>query len=184
MQVESWLQVQSLWMYIEAVFSGGDIVKQLPAEAKRFGNIDKTFMKVGLRLSLCIESSLANFERLPHLTSVRGLACSAPVIVTFICHPSFITSGLCHNKLYNCLTIAAGNGLHLIVSGTSFISQYRRANLSRLKQREFCKIHAKTTAPRSYRLMTQTESQALLLPVHKLISYNSYHLSNHSWKDF
>ena len=48
-QLESWLAVQALWMYMEAVFSGGDIVKQLPAEAKRFQNIDKNFMKVPWR---------------------------------------------------------------------------------------------------------------------------------------
>ena len=48
-QVEMWLAVQSLWMYMEAVFSGGDIVKQLPAEAKRFQNIDKSFMKARAR---------------------------------------------------------------------------------------------------------------------------------------
>ena len=35
-----------MWMYMEAVFSSGDIVKQLPHEAKRFQNIDKNFMKV------------------------------------------------------------------------------------------------------------------------------------------
>ena len=47
--VEQWLMVQSMWMYMEAVFSGGDIVKQLPQEAKRFQNIDKSFMKVRSR---------------------------------------------------------------------------------------------------------------------------------------
>ena len=31
---------------MEAVFSSGDIVRQLPIEANRFQAIDKTFMKV------------------------------------------------------------------------------------------------------------------------------------------
>jgi hypothetical protein len=35
-----------MWTYMEAVFSSGDIVRQLPIEANRFLAIDKTFMKV------------------------------------------------------------------------------------------------------------------------------------------
>ena len=58
---------------MEAVFSSGDIAKQLPQEAKRFSSIDKGFMKVTAKafeeplvIQCCCENELMS-ELLPHL---------------------------------------------------------------------------------------------------------------------
>jgi len=44
--IERWLYLQMLWMNLEAVFTGGDIAKQLPQDSKRFVAIDKTWIKL------------------------------------------------------------------------------------------------------------------------------------------
>ena len=72
--IEMWLVVQNMWIYMEAVFSGGDIVKQLPQEAKRFQQIDKAFIKMvhsALETMNVVNVCYGNdaiLSLLPHLT--------------------------------------------------------------------------------------------------------------------
>ncbi|OHT09327.1 Dynein heavy chain family protein [Tritrichomonas foetus] len=44
--INEWLQVQSMWIYLEAVFSGGDIAKYMTHETKAFSQINKNWMTV------------------------------------------------------------------------------------------------------------------------------------------
>ncbi|XP_069810981.1 dynein axonemal heavy chain 8 isoform X3 [Dendropsophus ebraccatus] len=71
--LQEWLQVQTLWIYLEAVFVSGDIANQLPEVAKRFKKIDKTWVKLMQRacdkanVIQCFIEDETLIHMLPHL---------------------------------------------------------------------------------------------------------------------
>jgi len=44
--LERWVKVQLMWCALESVFTGGDIAKQMPMEAKKFAKVDKDWTKI------------------------------------------------------------------------------------------------------------------------------------------
>eukprot|EP00708_Paratrimastix_pyriformis_P001956 GAFH01000693.1.p1 GENE.GAFH01000693.1~~GAFH01000693.1.p1 ORF type:complete len:4356 (-),score=2006.36 GAFH01000693.1:5-11701(-) len=44
--IDQWLTVQGQWIYLEAVFNGGDIATQLPQAARQFQTADKSWVKL------------------------------------------------------------------------------------------------------------------------------------------
>ena len=41
--LEEWLRLQRTWMYLEPIFASDDINRQMPAEGRRFANIDRMY---------------------------------------------------------------------------------------------------------------------------------------------
>lgn len=47
---DEWLNCQRNWLYLESIFSAADIQRQLPAEAKMFTIVDKSFKEIMRRV--------------------------------------------------------------------------------------------------------------------------------------
>jgi len=66
--VEMWLKVQAVWMYLEPVFSSEDIMKQMPVEGNKFKEVDKDWRM----LMNCVkaDSSALNVIKIPGLHDI------------------------------------------------------------------------------------------------------------------
>jgi dynein heavy chain len=49
--LEVWLQVQAVWLYLEPVFSSEDIMKQMPVEGTKFREVDRAWRSLMNRIN-------------------------------------------------------------------------------------------------------------------------------------
>jgi dynein heavy chain len=70
--IDLWVKVQKLWTSLEPVFTGGDIAKQMPVQAKMFIGIDKNWIRCmekafeSKKVILCCQSEMLK-ESLPDM---------------------------------------------------------------------------------------------------------------------
>lgn len=56
---EYWVKVQSVWLYLEPIFSSPDIKKHLPIEATDFGNVDNDWKT--MMAKICEDTKVISF---------------------------------------------------------------------------------------------------------------------------